>query len=62
VRSAARFWGRMRADLIEAGLNEGAGRFALTALWVLFAAAPNDRGIFVAPGEARTRVLTIDGR
>jgi hypothetical protein len=42
----------MRADLIEAGLNEGAGKFALTALWVLCAAAPNDRRNFVSAGGA----------
>jgi hypothetical protein len=27
------------ADLIEAGLNEGAGRLALAALWALFEAS-----------------------
>jgi len=36
VRSAAQFCGRRAADLIEAGLNEGAGRLALLALWAMF--------------------------
>jgi hypothetical protein len=37
VRSVARFFAALaEADLIEAGLNEGAGRLALAALWSLF--------------------------
>jgi hypothetical protein len=36
VRSAARSERSYGADLIEAGLNEGAGRFALAPLWALF--------------------------
>ena len=60
MRSAARMCRRAGADLIEAGLNEGAGRFALAALWVLCRVASDCRRFGLQPCEASTIVLTSD--
>jgi hypothetical protein len=60
VRSAARECVRTVADLIEAGLNEGAGRFARTPLWVLYAKALDCGRFDLGSGEARPMVLTGD--
>jgi hypothetical protein len=60
VRSAARFGERAEADLIEAGLNEGAGRLALIALWVLCSTALGRHRFDLAPCKASRTVLTGD--
>jgi hypothetical protein len=43
----------MEADLIEAGLNEGAGRFALAPLFVRGWWAFGALGLGLAPGSGR---------
>ena len=48
------------AELIEAGLNEGAERFALALLWALCRAASNCRRVGLQPCEASMIVLTSD--
>ena len=48
------------ADLIEAGLNEGAGRFALTSLWVLCQAAFDCRRFGWEPLQANMMALPSD--
>jgi hypothetical protein len=60
VRSAARSERSPGADLIEAGLNEGAGRFVLSALWVLCRTASDCRRFGLRPREAIMIVLTSD--
>ena len=60
MRSAVRTARAPGADLIEAGLNEGAGRFALAALWVLCRAASDCRRSGLQPSEASVIVLTSD--
>jgi hypothetical protein len=60
VRSAAQHCVRTVADLIEAGLNEDAGRFALALLWALCRAASECRRVGLQPCEASMIVLTSD--
>jgi hypothetical protein len=48
------------ADLIEAGLNEYAGRFALALLWALCRAASEYRRVGLQPCEASMIVLMSD--
>jgi hypothetical protein len=57
-----RFGERAEADLIEAGLNEGAGRLALIALWVLCATTLGRHRFDLAPDKASGTVLTGDGK
>jgi hypothetical protein len=60
VRSAAQHFVRTVADLIEAGLNEDAGRFALALLWALCRAASECRRVGLQPCEASMIVLMSD--
>ena len=60
MRSAAQHFVRTVADLIEAGLNEDAGRFALALLWALCRAASECRRVGLQPCEASMIVLMSD--
>ena len=60
MRSAAQHCVRTVADLIEAGLNEDAGRFALALLWALCRAASECRRVGLQPCEASMIVLMSD--
>jgi hypothetical protein len=60
VRSAARKGARLVADLIEAGLNEDAGRLALALLWALCRAGSEFRRVGLQPGEASLIVVMSD--
>ena len=54
VRSAAQHYVRTVADLIEAGLNEGAGRFAPARLWALCRARARFRRLGLPGGASMT--------
>ena len=62
VRSAAQHYVRAVADLIEAGLNEGAGRFAPATLWALCRARARFRRLGLPRGVSMTGLASYRPR